>query len=149
MPWSRALLCRVPCSVHCSAPCSVPFSTPWVRRHRVAITAAPGEPRLDVVQGFGMGEKPLVRIALASAVSLAVTAGFFFAPASAQSLSDRFKSLFGGKPDEPAQDAPAAPAGPTENQIEDSCPPVAIRAGASTFAVGPPGKQATGNDLRY
>ena len=96
-----------------------------------------------------MGERPLVRIALAAAVSLAVTAGFFFAPASAQSLSDRFKSLFGGKPDEPAQDAPAAPAGPTENQIEDSCPPVAIRAGASTFAVGPPGKQATGNDLRY
>jgi hypothetical protein len=96
-----------------------------------------------------MGERPLVRIALTAALSLAVTAGIFIAPVSAQSLTDRFKSLFGGKPDEPAQDTPAAPAGPTENQIEDSCPPVAIRAGASTFAVGASGKQASGNDLRY
>jgi len=102
-----------------------------------------------VIQGFGMGERPLVRIALAAALSLAVTAGILTAPVSAQSLSDRFKSLFGGKPDEPAQETPAAPAGPTENQIEDSCPPVAIRAGASTFAVGAPGKQATGSELRY
>jgi hypothetical protein len=97
-----------------------------------------------------MGERPLVRSALTAALSLAVTAAIFTAPVSAQSLTDRFKSLFGGKPDEPAQDAPAAaPSGPTENQIEDSCPPVAIRAGASTFSVGVPGKQATGSDLRY
>jgi len=122
---------------------------PWVRRHRAAIRAALGASRLNVIQGFGMGERPLVRIALAAALSLAVTAGILTAPVSAQSLSDRFKSLFGGKPDEPAQETPAAPAGPTENQIEDSCPPVAIRAGASTFAVGAPGKQPTGNELRY
>jgi hypothetical protein len=97
-----------------------------------------------------MGERPLVRSALTAALSLVVTAAIFTAPVSAQSLTDRFKSLFGGKPDEPAQDAPAAaPSGPTENQIEDSCPPVAIRAGASTFSVGVPGKQATGSDLRY
>ena len=96
-----------------------------------------------------MGERPIVRIALAAALLLAVIAGILTAPVSAQSLSDRFKSLFGGKPDEPAQETPAAPAGPTENQIEDSCPPVAIRAGASTFAVGAPGKQATGSELRY
>src|SRR5439155_27272850 len=32
---------------------------------------------------------------------------------------------------------------------ELSCPPVSIRAGASTFAVGVPGKEAAGNDLRY
>ena len=29
------------------------------------------------------------------------------------------------------------------------CPPVSIRAGASTYAVGLPGKQAAGSDLRY
>jgi hypothetical protein len=32
---------------------------------------------------------------------------------------------------------------------ELGCPPVSIRAGASTFAVGAPGKEAVGNDLRY
>jgi hypothetical protein len=30
-----------------------------------------------------------------------------------------------------------------------TCPDVSIRAGASTYAVGAPGKQAVGNDLRY
>src|SRR6476659_6178201 len=96
-----------------------------------------------------MGDIRLVKIAIAAAVTVGLGCGLA-GPASAQSLTDRFKSLFGGKPDEPAQDAPAAaPSGPTENQIEDSCPPVAIRAGASTFSVGVPGKQATGSDLRY
>src|SRR6202042_1506201 len=32
---------------------------------------------------------------------------------------------------------------------ELSCPSVSIRAGASTYAVGLPGKPATGSDLRY
>jgi hypothetical protein len=66
-------------------------------------------------------------------------------PASAQSLSDRFKSLFGGK----SEDAPETPAAPSDNQAEINCPPVNIRAGASTYAVAEPGKQAVGNDLRY
>jgi hypothetical protein len=71
-------------------------------------------------------------------------------PASSQSLGDRFKSLFGGKPDEPAQSAaPAAPTEPSEAQIEENCPPVTIRAGASTYAVGASGKAATGNDVRF
>ena len=44
----------------------------------------------------------------------------------------------------------AAPAAPNK-QIPDDlyCPPVSIRAGASTYAVGAPGKQAVGNDLRF
>jgi hypothetical protein len=70
----------------------------------------------------------------------------FAAPASAQSLTDRFKSLFGGKSDEPAQTAPAAPA---DGESDLFCPPVSIRAGASTFAVAAQGKQAVGNDVRY
>jgi hypothetical protein len=68
------------------------------------------------------------------------------APASAQSLGDRFKSLFGGKPDEPAA---ATPQTPPDGQPDMNCPPVSIRAGASTFAVAEPGKQPVGNDLRY
>jgi hypothetical protein len=96
-----------------------------------------------------MGEKRVIRLVLTGAIALAVGCGAVVSPASSQSLTDRFKSLFGGKPDEPAQNAPAAPAGPTENQVADSCPPVSIRAGASTFAQAAPGKQATGNDVRF
>jgi hypothetical protein len=68
-------------------------------------------------------------------------------PASSQSLTDRFKSLFGGKSEEPAPGAP--PSAPPQSESDLSCPPVSIRAGASTYAVAAPGKQAVGNDLRY
>lgn len=81
-------------------------------------------------------------IALACAIGLAGAS-----PAAAQSLTDRFKSLFGGKSDEPAQTTPApAPTGPQEDM---DCPPVTVRAGASTYAVAAPGKQAVGNDVRF
>jgi hypothetical protein len=71
----------------------------------------------------------------------------FAAPASSQSITDRFKSLFGGgKSDE------AAPSAPAEGQSDSgglTCPDVKVRAGASTYAVGLPGKTAAGSDLRY
>lgn len=81
-------------------------------------------------------------IALAVAVALAAAS-----PAAAQSLSDRFKGLFGGKSDEPAQATPA-PNQPGEAPEVD-CPQVTVRAGASTYAVAAAGKQAIGNDVRY
>jgi hypothetical protein len=84
-------------------------------------------------------------MAMLAASLLVAGCGVFAAPASAQSLTDRFKSLFGGKSDAPAPATPAAPVdGPDIN-----CPPVSIRAGASNYAVAAPGKQAVGNDLRY
>src|SRR5262245_56644461 len=85
-------------------------------------------------------------IALALSIGLAAAS-----PAAAQSLTDRFKSLFGGKPDEPAQTTTPAPAPgqPADSQAEVDCPPVTVRAGASTFAVAASGKQAVGNDARY
>lgn len=64
---------------------------------------------------------------------------------SSPSLGDRFSQLFSSK-SQPA-DAPAAPTPATAS--EPTCPPVNIRAGASTFAVGLPGKEARGTDLRY
>jgi hypothetical protein len=87
------------------------------------------------------------RIALLVAISFAIGCGLLATPASAQSITDRFKSLFGGK----SEEAPAegAPAGAAESQVDLSCPPVSIRAGASTYAVAAPGKQAVGNDLRF
>jgi hypothetical protein len=54
--------------------------------------------------------------------------------APAQSTTDRFKLLFGGKSDETAPSA---------------CPDVKVRAGASTYAVAAPGKQPVGSDVRY
>lgn len=86
------------------------------------------------------------RIAILIAVSLAIGCGPLTAPASSQSLGDRFKSLFGGKSEEATEGAPTVV---PDNQPDLTCPPVSIRAGASTYAVAAPGKQPVGNDLRY
>ena len=91
-----------------------------------------------------MGDNRLVKIAIAAMVSTGLGCGLA-GPASAQSLSDRFKSLFGGKPDEPPQTAAPGKQIPADLY----CPPVSIRAGASTYAVGAPGKEPVGNDLRF
>jgi hypothetical protein len=100
-----------------------------------------------------MVEKRAIKAAIAAMVSITVGCGVVAAPASAQSLTDRFKSLFGGKSDEPAQTpaSPDTPGGKGPN-VDDSgltCPDVAIRAGASTYAVATPGKEAVGPDVRF
>jgi hypothetical protein len=84
---------------------------------------------------------------IATVVAGWLACGLCMAPASAQSLTDRFKSLFGGKSDEPAGTAPATPQPQDTGDL--TCPPVTVRAGASTYAVAPPGKQPVGNDLRF
>ncbi|MCP3404892.1 hypothetical protein [Bradyrhizobium sp. CCGB01] len=82
-------------------------------------------------------------IALALSVVLATVS-----PVAAQSLTDRFKSLFGGKSDEPEPPKPApAPGQPAEDDLD--CPQVTVRAGASTYAVGAAGKPAAGNEIRF
>lgn len=86
--------------------------------------------------------------AMLTVIVLAISGGTFVSPASSQSLTDRFKSLFGGKSDEPAESAPAV-ASPQQPQNDLTCPPVSIRAGASTYAVAVPGKQPVGNDVRF
>jgi hypothetical protein len=96
------------------------------------------------MQDHRMGEKPFIRIAIIAAVSLAIGCTTLVSQASAQSLTDRFKSLFGGKPDESPP-----PAATDEPQPDLDCPPVSIRAGASTYTVGVPGQEATGNNVRF
>jgi hypothetical protein len=104
---------------------------------------------------LGMGDIAVIRAAglgsrrggaIVAAVWLAIGCSLLVSPASAQSLGDRFKSLFGGKSDAPAEGAPPVA---TEPKPDMSCPPVSIRAGASTYAMGAPGKQPVGNDLRF
>jgi hypothetical protein len=63
--------------------------------------------------------------------------------AGSSSFSDRFSQLFGGKSQAVGDAQPAA------EQNEVTCPGVSIRPGASTYAVGMPGKPAGGSDLRY
>jgi hypothetical protein len=61
---------------------------------------------------------------------------------SGSSFGDRFSQLFGSK----SQAVGEAPP-PPENDL--TCPSVAIRPGASTYAVGLPGQPASGTNLRY
>ncbi len=62
---------------------------------------------------------------------------------SSPSLGDRFGQIFGAKSQAVGEVAPEPKAD------EPTCPQVAIRFGASTLAVGVPGKPASGTDLRY
>jgi hypothetical protein len=101
------------------------------------------------LQTLGARRAGHLRVALALAVAGAVLSGcgggsmFGGSSDSSPSIGDRFGQLFGSKSQAVGEAAP-----PKEGD-EPDCPPVAIRAGASTFAVGAPGKQAVGNDLRY
>jgi hypothetical protein len=91
-----------------------------------------------------------LRVALALAAAGVVLSGCgggsMFGGSSSDpspSIGDRFGQLFGSRSQAVGEKAPAA----IDNELD--CPPVSIRAGASTFAVGAPGKPASGNDLRY
>ncbi|WP_375411772.1 hypothetical protein [uncultured Bradyrhizobium sp.] len=86
------------------------------------------------------------RRGIAMLAAISVFCGVLAAPAAAQSITDRFKSLFGsGKSDEAA---PSAPEAPSETGGL-TCPDVKIRAGASTYTVAAPGKEPVGSDVRY
>jgi hypothetical protein len=75
-----------------------------------------------------------------------ICCGMLASSASAQSITDRFKSLFGGgKSDE---GAPSAGAGQSDTGGL-TCPDVKVRAGASTYAVAALGKQPVGSEVRY
>src|SRR5713226_7184845 len=96
--------------------------------------------------GAGRAGRPRVALALAVAGVLSGCGGgsmFGASSDSSPSISDRFGQLFGSK----SQAVGEAPPPAVDNEL--SCPPVSIRAGASTYAVAAPGKQPIGNDLRY
>jgi hypothetical protein len=90
------------------------------------------------------------KLATSTALLLAISCSVFVAPASAQdspSLTDRFKGLFGGGSSKQS-DVPTID--PQQEQVPElNCPPVTIRAGASTYLVGAPGQQAVGDNVRF
>jgi hypothetical protein len=96
------------------------------------------------------------RVAVSVALVFSIGSALLAQPASAQSLTDRFKGLFGGgsSSSQPAPaPVPGTPPGSTDGTPDGgsdlNCPPVSIRAGASTYAVAAAGKDAVGNDVRY
>jgi hypothetical protein len=95
------------------------------------------------------GQTRHLRGALALAVAGTLLSGcgggsiFGDSSESSPSIGDRFGQLFGSRSQAVGEASPQ----PVDNAL--FCPPVRIRPGASTFAVGLPGKQASGADLRY
>src|ERR1700742_1956179 len=92
--------------------------------------------------------QPGRRRGIAMLVLAGICCGMLAAPASAQSITDRFKSLFGGG----KSSDDATPSAPGEGQSDAgglTCPDVKVRAGASTYAVAAPGKQPVGSEVRY
>lgn len=94
------------------------------------------------------GAGPILAIAI-SALLAGCGGGSMFgssstpSSASSPSIGDRFGSIFGSKSQAVGEAAPPQAAD------EPTCPQVAIRFGASTLAVGLPGKEASGTNLRY
>ena len=86
-----------------------------------------------------MGDNRLAKVMAAAAVAGGL-ACLMAAPASAQSITDRFKSLFGGKSDEePATNAPAVP----QDTGDLTCPPVTVRAGLAPDLAMPKSRSFT------
>jgi len=92
-----------------------------------------------------MGQKSVINIARIAALVLLFGSGAVAPSASAQSFTDKLKNLFGGSKSDDQQ-PPLISNEPTPDM---DCPQVTIRAGASTYAVAAPGKEAVGNDVRF
>jgi hypothetical protein len=95
-----------------------------------------------VGNGLMMRAREAGRCYLRGALTLAMAGALLLGCGGGSSFGDDsswFGQLFGGRGE--------APPPPVDNAL--SCPPVRIRPGASTFAVGLPGKPAAGTDLRY
>ena len=90
--------------------------------------------------------KTSFKIATSGLLALTIGTMALATPAASQSLTDRFKNLFGGSKSEEQPPPIVDNKGPAP---DINCPPVGIRAGASTYAVAAPGKEAVGNDVRF
>jgi hypothetical protein len=102
------------------------------------------------IEGHRMDRKLVGKQLRIAALSLLLGASVCIPPVSAQdqspSFTDKLKGFFGGSKKSDDQQPPLVDPMP---KTELDCPQVTIRAGASTYAVAEPGKQAVGDDVKY
>ena len=120
---------------------------PWARRHCAAIRPPAGDVYGRECKGPSMGDKPVIRGALCRRgldcdrlQPVRRTGGLAIHHRSFQEPVRRWTAA------RPTH-RPRLLQRTRADKSDLTCPPVAIRAGASTFAVAAPGKQAVGNDL--
>ena len=105
------------------------LGSPPLRCYNPANDDGPGRKIMTAFQ-----TRKATSVAASAALLLAIGCGIFAAPAPRSrtpSLTDRFKSLFGGSTGK--DDVPVV--NPQQDQTPElNCPPVSIRAGASTYA---------------
>ncbi|MDZ4366449.1 MAG: hypothetical protein U0987_05395 [Afipia sp.] len=93
----------------------------------------------------------MAALAVAASTALAgcgsMSGGSSGSPSTSSSIGSKFSQLFGSNSQEASTSS--SPSTQTTQNSDLTCPSVAIRFGASTLAVGLPGKPASGNDLRY
>ncbi len=112
-----------------------------------AISRAPSS---SLIRGASRVAMLMLAGALVSACSSSSNLlGTSSGPSSGASFGDRFSQLFGGKSQAAGEASPAATAASVGAASSVECPPVALRDGASTIAVGQAGASTSANDVRY
>ncbi len=104
-----------------------------------------------MADGRRLKRAAMAALAVAASTALSgcgsMSGGSSGSPSTSSSIGSKFSQLFGSNSQEASTSS--SPSTQTTQNSDLTCPSVAIRFGASTLAVGMPGKPASGNDLRY
>ena len=104
-----------------------------------------------MVDGRRLKRAAMAALAVAASTALSgcgsMSGGSSGSPSTSSSFGSKFSQLFGSNSQEASTSS--SPSTQATQNSDLTCPSVAIRFGASTLAVGMPGKPASGNDLRY
>jgi len=104
-----------------------------------------------MADGRRLKRAAMAALAVAASTALSgcgsMSGGSSGSPSTSSSFGSKFSQLFGSNSQEASTSS--SPSTQATQNSDLTCPSVAIRFGASTLAVGLPGKPASGNDLRY
>lgn len=104
-----------------------------------------------MADGRRLKRAAMAALAVAASTALSgcgsMSGGSSGSPSTSSSIGSKFSQLFGSNSQEASTSS--SPSTQATQNSDLTCPSVAIRFGASTLAVGLPGKPASGNDLRY
>ncbi|TKT70912.1 hypothetical protein YH63_005545 [Afipia massiliensis] len=104
-----------------------------------------------MADGRRLKRAAMAALAVAASTALSgcgsMSGGSSGSPSTSSSIGSKFSQLFGSNSQEASTSS--SPSTQATQNSDLTCPSVAIRFGASTLAVGVPGKPASGNDLRY